>query len=179
MDRSTLMLVVIGFLVLLLALMYLGWRARRGRQHGVPAPRRLSSESGDPLLSCDLFYVATTIAGAPLDRIAVHGLGFRARASVSVFRDGVALDIPGQQPIFIPVAEIRGADRATWTIDRVVETDGLVLIAWDLVDDASGTRVAVDSYLRPDAPADSRDLIAAVTHLREPNSSTPSLGGTA
>src|SRR5690606_9924951 len=56
MDRSTLMLVVIGFLVLLLALMYLGWRARRGRQHGVPAPRRLSSESGDPLLSCDLFY---------------------------------------------------------------------------------------------------------------------------
>ncbi|TQL47974.1 hypothetical protein FB562_1053 [Homoserinimonas aerilata] len=179
MDRSALMLLVIGFLALLLALMYLGWHARRRRQHAVPEPRRLSSQPGESRFSAELFYVATTVAGEPLNRVAVHGLGFRARASVSVLDDGITLDIPGQQTIFIPVTELRGADRATWTIDRVVEADGLVLIAWELVDDASGTRVAVDSYLRPDAPADSRDLIAAVMGLRESNPSTPSLGGTA
>ena len=41
---------------------------------------------------------------------------------------------------------LRGIRRASWTIDRAVETDGLHLIEWSL-----GTS-AVDSYFRMDEP---------------------------
>ncbi|MFW8746211.1 hypothetical protein, partial [Mesorhizobium japonicum] len=67
-----------------------------------------------------LFYVATTRADAPLDRIAVHGLGFRARAELTVADTGIRLDIAGEEPAFIPAADLVGVGRATWPIDRAV-----------------------------------------------------------
>ena len=50
---------------------------------------------------------------------------------VTVTTAGVALDLPGAPRVFIPVDAIRGAGRATWTIDRVVEAGGLPFIAWE------------------------------------------------
>ncbi|WP_165070056.1 PH-like domain-containing protein [Marisediminicola senii] len=148
--------IVLAFLALLLVLMYLGWRRRQGRQSAIPRPAGVPADPGAELISLEVFYVASTVAGQPLDRIAVAGLGYRARAVVTVHESGVALDIPGEPVAFIPAGDIGRVDRATWTIDRVVESDGLVRLAWTLGD------TGIDSYLRVTEPADPGPLIGAI-----------------
>ncbi|QEE61273.1 hypothetical protein FVA74_06525 [Salinibacterium sp. dk2585] len=178
MDKNSLMAIVVALMIILPALMALGWHNRRRRQSSIPAPRRLDAALVDASFAADVFYVATTVAGEPLERIAVGGLGFRARASIAANGEGVALTIPGQAPAWIPAEEIVGIDRATWTIDRVVEPDGLVLLAWRLVAD-SGESTPVDSYLRFDLPTLAADFIAAVTELINQSSPSSAQGGTA
>ena len=146
MDRSGLMVVVLGLLVILLALMALGWRARQRRQSTIAAPPPPPADAGAVIAVFPARYVATTISGEPLNRIAVNGLGFRSVATITVTEAGVLIERPGERPWWLEVAGIRAVRRATWTIDRVVESGGLHLIEWDL-----GNRL-VDSYFRIDAP---------------------------
>jgi hypothetical protein len=159
MDRSISTAIVIVVLVLALVGMLLGWRGRQKRQSHLPRPRPVPADIGRELHTAEVFYVATTVAGDPLNRIAVAGLGYRARATVTVAERGVVLGIAGEPEAFIPVGSLRGVDRATWTIDRVVETGGLVLIAWTL-----GT-TDVDSYLRVAEPDDPTPIIEALERL--------------
>lgn len=142
MDRPQLMTIVIAVLALLLVLMHLGWRARQRRQKDVSAPLGAPAELGPPLGTFDGKYVATTSAGSPLDRIAVHGLGFRSAVSLTVTASGVLVQRPGADDVWIPRADVLDRRTATWTIDRVVERDGLELVEWNL----GGT--TVDSYFR-------------------------------
>jgi hypothetical protein len=148
--------VVIVILALVFTGMALGWRARRRRQADVARPATPPAELGDVARRDDLFYVATTPADAPLERITVHGLGFRGRAEITVAAAGIRLDIAGEPPAVIPATDLRGVGRATWTIDRAVGGSGLVFVRW-LLGDAE-----VDSYLRPDDPA---ALVAAISDL--------------
>jgi len=142
-------------------LMVLGWRALRRRQIDVNGLAPVPSEPGDIALAEDLLYVATTRAEQPLQRIAVKGLGFRARAVLTVARGGIRLDLAGGEPGFIPAAALRGVGRATWTIDRAVSNDGLVFVRWS--DGAgSGDPVTLDSYVRS---ADPDALVAAIEPL--------------
>ena len=140
-------IIVAAVLVLVLGLMALGWRNRRRRQASLQEllaepPLKLSEIAHRE----NLLYVATARTDAPLERIAVGGLAFRARASLEVDPTGVLLDVPGSDRVFIPADSIHGAGFATWTIDRVVETDGLAFIRWDLGD------TEVDSSFRSDDP---------------------------
>lgn len=132
MDRAIPVLVIAGIVLLAFVGLGLGWRARRRRQAALPALEAPPAALGAALTVADGFYVATTRADAPTDRIAVRGLGFRARAGVAVHPEGVVLSIAGQPEAFIPAAMIIGVGRATWTIDRVVGADGLVFIRWNL-----------------------------------------------
>jgi hypothetical protein len=159
MDRAVSTSIVVAVIVLALAGMAVGWRARRRRQSHLPRPLAVPAELGAVLASADVFYVATTVAGQPLERIAVGGLGFRARATVTVAERGIVLGIAGEPEAFLPAESLRGVERATWTIDRVVETGGLILIAWTL-----GT-TEVDSYLRVAEPADPTPIIEAIERL--------------
>jgi hypothetical protein len=152
-DRLTPALVIAAIVLLVFAGLALGWRARRRRQAALPALDAPPATLGTALAVDDGFYVATTRADAPTDRIAVRGLGFRARAGVAVHPEGVLLSIAGQPDAFIPTPAIVGVGRATWTIDRVVGTDGLVFIRWTL----GGTEV--DTNLRVAEP---EALVAAL-----------------
>ena len=156
MDR---VLPAIGILVVVavvFTLMVLSWRARRRRQSDLGDLASPPVDFGVPEFTDDLLYVATTRADAPLDRITIAGLGFRARAVVSTARSGIVLDLAGRGPVFIPKAAIRGVGRATWTIDRVVDGDGLIFVRWML-----GT-TELDSYLRSTDPD---RLVTALTTL--------------
>jgi hypothetical protein len=150
------MALVLGFLVVLLALGALGWYRRKRRQSGIAAPQRPPADLGAVLGEFPGFYVATTLAGDRLNRVAVHGLGFRAKTTVVVAERGVVVPIAGQADVFIPKGDITAASRATWTIDRVVENDGLTMISWGLAE------TAVDSYFRAE---NTEALLAAVTTL--------------
>jgi hypothetical protein len=136
------MAIVIGILVLLLVLMYTGWRARQRRQRDVAAPLPVPADLGAARGTFNGKYVATTAAGRPLDRIAVRGLGFRSAASLTVTDTGLLVQRPGSDDLWIPRADIVDRRTATWTIDRVVERDGLELVEWRLGDNP------VDSYFR-------------------------------
>jgi hypothetical protein len=143
--------VLIGLAILLVvavifALLARAWRAKQRTQAGLGAPESPPADLGEPTFSDDLLYVATTRADAPLDRITIAGLGFRARAVVQTAPEGIVLDLAGRGPVFIPRAAIRGVGRATWTIDRVVDPDGLIFVRWML-----GT-TEIDSYLRSTDP---------------------------
>ena len=163
-DRQLSATLVIAFLVVVLGLAALGWFNRRRRQSGIAAPQRPPAELGTVLGEFPGFYVATTLAGDRLNRVAVHGLGFRAKSTVVVAEAGVVVPIAGQADIFIPKADITAAARATWTIDRVVENDGLAMIAWGLAE------TAVESYFRAE---NTEAFLAAVTTLVPPTSEVP------
>ncbi|NII50711.1 hypothetical protein [Frigoribacterium endophyticum] len=151
---------VLVLLGLLMAAMVRAWRARGRRQSEVPAPERAPDELGPASVERDGFYVATTRAGDPLDRIVVHGLGFRGRAVVSVHPEGVRLAIAGEPAVLIRASSVRAVERATWAIDRVVETDGLVAVTWSLGD------TVVDTYLR--FADDPRPVVDALRPLVPP-----------
>jgi hypothetical protein len=155
-DKWLDLLLVLVLVGLVFTGMAIGWRARKRRQAGLGEPASPPADLGTPTYSEDLQYVATTRADAPLDRITVAGLGFRARATVDTAPSGIVLDLAGRGPVFIPKEAIRGVGRATWTIDRVVDTDGLIFLRWVL-----GT-TEIDSYLRSTNPD---RLVAALTAL--------------
>lgn len=168
MDRLTPTLLIVGFLVVVFGLMLLGWRSRRRRQGGIARPEPVPAALGAASLVVDGWYVATTLADQPLERVAVHGLGFRARATASVHPEGLVLAPQGRDAFLIEPAALRGAGRATWAIDRVVEKDGLVLIGWMLGE------TPVDSYLRvPDAPAAAALITAIQTFVPAPDAEGP------
>jgi len=148
--------IVLAFLVLLLGLAALGWFNRRRRQGGIAAPQRPPAALGVVLGEFPGFYVATTIANDRFNRVAVHGLGFRAKSTVVVTETGIVVPIAGQPDIFIPKGDITDAARATWTIDRVVENDGLTMVAWSLAD------TDVESYFRAE---NSEAFLAAASTL--------------
>lgn len=143
MDRVTPTVVIAAIVLLVFVGLALAWRARQRRQATLPALDLPPATLGAALAVDDGFYVATTVAEVPTDRIAVRGLGFRARAGIAVHPEGVVLSIAGQPDAFIPTSAIVGVGRATWTIDRVVGTDGLVFIRWNLGDTEVDTNLRV------------------------------------
>lgn len=172
MDRTLSTTIVIAVILLLIALMAVGWRRRAARQGDVGAPQAVPATIGEASIRVPVLYVATTRADAPLDRVNVHGLGFRARGELAVHADGVIIALDGRAPFLVPADTVRGAGRATWTIDRVVEEGGLVLLAWRL------GAAEVDTYLRvTDADVDraTSELVAALVALAPaaPASGTP------
>ncbi|HEY9499044.1 MAG TPA: hypothetical protein VIQ78_08480 [Terrimesophilobacter sp.] len=159
MDKTIPTVIVVAIIVVVLVGMYFGWRARQRRQAGLAAVNPVPADLGEVLLTVRGLYVATTVAGEPLERIAVRGLGYRARAELTVAAAGIALALTGEEPMFIPVADLRRVDRATWAIDEGVETGGLLLVGWTL------GSAELDSYLRIDGPAD--PVIEAIGALLE------------
>ncbi|WP_072313587.1 PH-like domain-containing protein [Agrococcus sp. Marseille-P2731] len=147
MSKETFALLCAAFVALVAALVALGiWRRRR-RQRDILAPEGWS-ERVLPTLVVEALYVATTRAGDPYDRVFAHGLGFRGRTRLAIDGDGVQL-LADRREVRIPATSIRSVERATWTIDRVVEPGGIIVIAHRLGAD-------VDTYLRvvgDDAPA--------------------------
>ena len=159
MTREGATAVVIALAVVVFLLMIWGWRTRVRRDSALVAPLDVPTvdASVEPS-SFEGFYVATTVHDSPLDRLAVKHLTFRGRVRVLVRAEGIQLEIAGEPTIFLAASVLAGVDRATWTIDRVVERDGLVLLAWRI-----STDTIVDSYLRLPGVADS--FVAAVDSL--------------
>jgi hypothetical protein len=158
MDKTVAGAIVLALLVLVLALMWLGWRNLKRRSSGIPAPQPIPATGEPELLRTTGMHVATTHAGRPLDRVVVRGLGFRAATDLRVTRAGVELRLAGGAECFLPADDLRSVDRASWTLDRAVERDGLVVLTWTLGD------TDIDTNLRVEDPA---ALVAALSSLPE------------
>lgn len=123
MERLLPALLLVAVVVLAALGMLLSWRARRRRGAALGTPTPAPADAGEVLAAAEVLYVATTLAGEPLQRVAVPGLGFRARGSATVHPLGVVLDLDGGSPVLLPADGLE-VGRATWAIDRVVEPGG-------------------------------------------------------
>jgi hypothetical protein len=159
-DKALPVIIIGAVTVLALVGMYVSWQLRKRRQGALPRPHVAPAQLGEELFRCDCLYVATTLARQPLERIAVSGLGFPGQAAILVSEAGLALSIAGGTDAFIPASDLIGAGRATWTIDRAVESGGLVAVTWMLGEGDTG--VEVDTYLRIVEPEDPTDFLRAI-----------------
>ncbi|GAA3021244.1 PH-like domain-containing protein [Microbacterium dextranolyticum] len=176
MTREGALLVMLGVVVVLLGLGVVAWLRRRRRDGGLVTPYGDAPSDAAERFAASGFYVATTRRGEPLERLAIRGLGFRSRVDVTVTDRGVALAMPGQATVFLPVDRLDDVSLATVAIDRVVEPGGLVRVAWR-IDTAAGAPQSVDTYLRPQdvsarVLADAIDAI--LTPEPHPSTSSPS-----
>lgn len=158
-DRVVPATIVLSLLALLLLGMWFAWRARTARDADVAAGRPIPADGIHPVVTTAVLYVATTKAGQPLERLAIRGLAFRASADLTVATEGVVLSVPGQDPVFLAADQIVSAQPATWTIDRVVEADGLLALRWRSAD------TDVDSYVRVIDPTQHTRVLDALSSL--------------
>lgn len=143
--RDIAVAITIGVAVVVLLSMLFAWRRRLRRDSGYTAPLGVP-EHAEILSRHEVLYVSTTRHDEPLERLAIRPLAYRARGELSLTDRGVALSLDGAPTVFLPKEKLAGVDRATVTIDRVVEPGGLIRLTWTV---AAG--VPVDSYLRPTA----------------------------
>lgn len=142
MTREAALLIMVALLALALLLMWRGWRRRSGRYSYLPELMDAREIQERPSAQFGVYYVATTEAEQPLERVVRRPLGYRAKIQLGVSKAGLWLDIPGEGSFHIPRALTSGVGQATWTIDRVVDADQLVFVRWKWGD------LSVDSYFR-------------------------------
>ncbi|KDA05661.1 hypothetical protein DC31_14590 [Microbacterium sp. CH12i] len=156
--RDIAIAITIGVALLILLSMFLAWRRRLRRDSVHVAPIGVP-EHAEVLARHEVLYVSTTRHDQPLERLAIAPLAYRARGELAVTDRGIALCLDGTPTVFLASANLVTVDRATVTIDRVVEPDGLVRVAWKVAD---GT--TVDSYLRL-TRGDPQNLISDLQRL--------------
>lgn len=158
MTRELAITVMIALAVVVLLTMLFAWRRRLRRDSALTAPLGVP-EHAEVVRRDEVLYVSTTRHDQPLERLTVSPLEYRARGEIAVTDRGVALCLDGAPTVFVASPRLVAVDRATVTIDRVVEPGGLVRIAWHVDDDT-----VVDSYLRV-ATGDPRNLISDLQRL--------------
>lgn len=141
-------LAMLAVAAVVFALIGMGWRNRLRRQSDIEQLPAVPPELGAPLVAADGQYVASTTAGDWLDRIAVHGLGIRTNARLTVHPEGVLMDRSGAPALFIPTATLSGIRQDSGMAGKFVEKDGLLVISWTLgahqLDTGFRTRRAAD-----------------------------------
>lgn len=159
MVKELSLILTLVLIAVALVLIWLGWRNRLRRQSDVEPLPDMPAELGAALAVADGQYVATTTAGDWLDRIAVHNLGIRTNAELSVHPEGVLFDRSGAGPVFIPAASLTGVRQESGMAGKFVEKDGLLVLSWML-----GTR-ELDSGFRTRHAGDKATLLTALQDL--------------
>ena len=77
-------------------------------------------------------YVSTVFTGRPLERIVSNGLMHRGLAQIRFLSDGIQVIRTGEVSFAIAASSIIDVSRASATIDRGVESGGLLAISWRL-----------------------------------------------
>lgn len=141
-------------------LMWRGYQRRAARQADLPVPASAPPSPVDPADGIEGVYGSTTTHGDWLDRIAVHGLGVRSNAWVAVSGQGVFIAREAAPDLFIPAADLVGAELAPGIAGKVTGGEGVVLVTWRL-----GGRT-LDTGFHPRAKAGRERLVEAVNAVR-------------
>ena len=167
MDKILPGLAMLAVIAVVFVLLAIGWRNRLKRQSDVEQLPPVPAAAGEPLTAAEGQYVATTTGGDWLDRIAVHGLGIRTNATLSVYPHGVLFDRSGAPALYIPAAALGGVRQDSGMAGKFVEKDGLLVLTW-----LHGSH-ELDTGFRTRRAADKDTLYAA---LQELISSAPAAG---
>ena len=140
--------VIVVIIGVLIGRMLRGWKHRGKRQLALlgelpPVPDLLSSAIVAPTRG---LYVGSTLAGNWLERIAAGDLGFRSKAVLTRYPEGILLERSGATPIWIPEDAIAGIRAERALAGKVA---GILAIRWRL---PSGTEI--DTGFRGDDRSD-------------------------
>jgi len=160
-ERLMLTLAVLVVIGLVCWGMWRGWHNRAARQADLAEPARppASHSESTPLATAAGRYIGTVRDGDWLDRIVAHGLGAPGRARIAVTDAGVEFIREGEDDLFIPRSDLRGASSGKGIAGEVVERGGLGIITWRLGDTALATG------FRADVAADQMAVLKAVESL--------------
>ena len=140
MNTGTLitMLVVAAVLAALIALairqMLRGWLHRAQRQAQLIGTLPQLPDSVGPALipATKGLYVGSTLAPSWLDRIAVGDLGYRAKAVLTRYPEGIMLQRTGAGPIWIPDDSIEAIRTEKGIAGKAMTHEGILAIRWRL-----------------------------------------------
>jgi hypothetical protein len=150
------LLVIAALLAVLIAFfirqMLRGWLHRAQRQaEMIGSLPPLPDTVGPALIGATKgLYVGSTIAPSWQDRIAVGDLGFRSKAVLTRYPEGIMLQRTGAGPIWIPDESITAIRTERGIAGKALTHDGILAIRWKL---PSGTEI--DTGFRGD---DRREL---------------------
>ena len=133
MERTFLTLVVIGTVLLVFALMRLGWVRATAREAAIAQPADVSDAAviAGPWSGK---YLGTTYADQWLQRIHVHGLGVQSHAVVSLTVDAINIERAGAPSFSVPHSAVRGVRGDSGIAGRAYETGGIIVITYVLGD---------------------------------------------
>ena len=140
------------FIALAIRQMLRGWLHRAQRQvELIGALPPLPDTVGSAIIPATKgLYVGSTIAPSWQDRIAVGDLGFRCKAVLTRYPEGIMLQRSGTGPIWIPEESITAIRTERGIAGKALTHDGILAIRWRL---PSGTEI--DTGFRGD---DRREL---------------------
>ena len=140
MNTGTLvtMLVIAAVLAVLIALairqMMRGWLHRAQRQAQLIGTLPQLPDSVGPALipATKGLYVGSTMAPSWLDRIAAGDLGYRAKAVLTRYPEGIMLQRTGAGPIWIPDDAIEVIRTEKGLAGKAMTHEGILAIRWRL-----------------------------------------------
>ena len=149
---SLIMAAVVAMLIaFLIRQMLRGWLHRARRQAQLIGTLPPMPDTVGPALipATKGLYVGSTLAPSWLDRIAVGDLGYRAKAVLTRYPEGIMLQRTGTGPIWIPDDAITAIRTERGIAGKAMTHQGILAIRWRL---PSGTEI--DTGFRADNRAD-------------------------
>lgn len=131
-------LIVVVLIGVVIRRMLGGWRRRAERQAEIigplhPMPDLLGSALIAPTPG---LYVGSTVAQSWLERVGVGDLGYRSKAVLTRYPEGILLERSGASEIFVPDAALTGVRVESALAGKV--GPGILVIRWRL---PSGTEI--------------------------------------
>lgn len=159
--------VLAAFALLLLAMMWLGWRGRQRRTAPlVGALPTAPAELGEAIVAnIEGIYVSTTTHGDWLDRIAAQDLGYRSSADVSVYQHGVLFERPGARDLYIPAQSIIEVTQTPGMAGKFVGGDGIIVTEWHVGAKYSDEETRLDSGFKTTRKQDRALLVNAIKEI--------------
>jgi len=146
---AALLAVLVGFFI---RQMMRGWLSRARRQVEAIGKLPALPETVGPAIipATKGLYVGSTLAPSWLNRIVVGDLGFRTKAVLTRYPEGIMVRRTGATPIWIPDESITAIRTERGIAGKALTHDGILAIRWKL---PSGTEI--DTGFRGD---DQREL---------------------
>ena len=138
---SLVMAAVLAVLVFVaIRAMMRGWLRRARRQADVIGKLPALPDSVGPAIveATPGLYVGSTRAPSWMDRVVVGDLGFRAKAVLTRYPEGIMLQRSGARPIWIPDESITAIRTERGIAGKALATEGILAIRWRL---PSGTEI--------------------------------------
>ncbi|ORB17377.1 PH-like domain-containing protein [Mycobacterium noviomagense] len=121
-------------IALVISLMVRGWRHRGERQAALigalpEVPETVGSAIVAPTSG---IYVGCTLAPRWHDRVAVGDLGYRSKAVLTRYPEGILVQRSKASPIWIPQESITAIRTERGMVGKVTTRDGILAIRWRL-----------------------------------------------
>lgn len=132
--RIALVLAMLALIGVALAGMRAGWKRRQRRQSTIPAPPLQPPSDVAFTHAAEGLYVGASRAGDWLDRVAVHGLGVRSKATIHLGSAGVWIERAGAPSVWLPRADIAGVRLDSGLAGTVRGPGSVMVFTWASTD---------------------------------------------